>query len=52
MNKEELNKLERGNIVRSKANGTSYVVTGNYGGRVTAVRTADLTNPSEWELLQ
>lgn len=26
-------------------------VTGNYGDRVTAAQTVDLTNPPEWELV-
>jgi hypothetical protein len=29
----------------------SYVLTGNYGSRATAVRTVDITNPSEWQVL-
>lgn len=43
--------LEIGDIVRPSGGASSYVVTGNYGGRVTAVRTADLTNPGEWDLI-
>jgi predicted Zn-dependent protease len=27
------------------------VVTANYGARVTAVRSADLTNPDEWDVI-
>jgi hypothetical protein len=52
MTKDELKNLRYGDLVRSKASGASYIVTANYGGRVTAVRTADLTNPDEWELVQ
>jgi len=28
-----------------------YTVTGNYGDHVTAVKTIDVTNPSEWEIV-
>jgi hypothetical protein len=52
MTKDEFKNLRYGDIVRSQAGGESYIVTANYGGRVTAVRTADLTNPIEWELVQ
>lgn len=41
--------LRRGDLVKSKSSGVVYIVSSNYGGRVTAVKTADLTNPSEWE---
>lgn len=43
--------LESGQIIRGKLSGNVYIVTGNYGDRVTAVQTADVTNPDEWELL-
>ena len=43
--------IVRSDIVRSATSGIAYVVTGNYGGRITAVRTVDLTNPCEWELV-
>lgn len=29
----------------------TFVVTGNYGGRVTAVATVDITNPPEWKVV-
>jgi hypothetical protein len=49
----ELSELEVGMMVRhlSKINIASYLVTGNYGGRVTAVGSVDVTNPPEWEVL-
>ena len=50
MKKEDFEQLQIGDIVVSEF-GHCYVVTGNYGGRVTAAATADLTNPSEWEIL-
>jgi hypothetical protein len=52
MTPEEFKNLNTGDIVRSKLSSEALVVTANYGSRVTAVRSADLTNPSEWELIQ
>jgi hypothetical protein len=44
--------LSVGDVVRHCADkDTTYVVTANYGGRVTAVRSVDITNPEEWEYL-
>jgi len=43
--------LERGDIVKNQSNDKTYVVTANYGERVTAVATVDMTNPDEWELV-
>lgn len=51
MTKNQLKKLSPGDIVRGKFSGVSYTVTGNYGGHITAIRTADITNPDEWELV-
>jgi hypothetical protein len=51
MTPEELRNLQPGDLVRGKLLGMIYVVTANYGDRVTAVRTADITNPEEWELV-
>ena len=31
--------------------GETYLVTGNYGEHVTAVRTVEMTNPLEWKVL-
>lgn len=52
MNKEEFKKLEMGDIIRHKLDVKSVVVTGNFGDRVTAVRTVDVTNPSEWDVIK
>ena len=43
-----VSELQRGDIVRHRSSGDSMVVTANYGSRVTAVRTADITNTDEW----
>lgn len=51
MTEEDFKGLKPGTIVRGKSSGLSYVVTGNYGGRATAVRTVDLTNPDEWDVI-
>ncbi len=51
MNIDEMKSLDVGDIIKHAGTGNScYVVTGNYGGRVTAVKTVDVTNPSEWIL--
>lgn len=45
-----IDQLKTGMIVRRRNNDPgAYVVHSNYGGRVTAVRTVDITNPSEWK---
>jgi hypothetical protein len=48
MTPEEMQDLRTGDLVRHASSGEVFVVTGNYGGRVTAVRSVDLTNPHEW----
>jgi hypothetical protein len=50
MTKEQFRALKEGDIVRSEG-GLGYIVTANYGDRVTAVRTMDMTNPDEWVLV-
>lgn len=53
MTETELRQLRPGDAVRHVDLGLGvYLVTGNYGHRVTAVRTVDLTNPSEWVLVR
>lgn len=42
--------LVPGDIVRGKAFKRPGIVTANYGTRVTAVNTFDLTNPEEWQI--
>jgi len=49
----QIKDLKRGDIVRHKSrNGCSYVVNAVYGDRSTAVTTADITNPDEWEVMR
>lgn len=45
-------RLKVGDLIRHKSDHKAYVVSGNYGDRVTAVRTVDMTNPSEWALVR
>lgn len=50
---ERLEDLQPGDIVRHRVAGDkSYVVTANYGDRITAVHTVDITNPAEWVVLK
>lgn len=46
----DLRELRVGDTVRGRLSGAPYVVTGNYGDHVTAVRTVDITQPNEWEV--
>jgi hypothetical protein len=48
MTAEEFHALKPGDFITSDATGELYIVTANYGDRVTAVRSVDLTNPDEW----
>lgn len=43
--------LEVGDTIRNKGSQSVYVVTAIYGARATAVRTIDVRNDSEWEVL-
>ena len=48
-----LRDLQPGDMIRHATNGDrTYIVTANYGTRVTAVRTADLTQASEWQVFR
>lgn len=49
MLKIEMRCLCPGDIIRHKGDSGGYIVTANYGDRVTAVRTVDVTNPDEWD---
>ncbi len=44
--------LIRGDIVRNKGTGTTYVVEQTLGDTAIAVRTVVLSNPTEWEKMQ
>jgi hypothetical protein len=55
MTKEEFENLEPGDLVRhvmSDQYSSTYVVTSNYGGsHIIAVKTVDISDPNEWELV-
>jgi hypothetical protein len=51
MTREDLRQLNTGDIVRSSYKDRTYTVTANYGTRVTAVDTVDITNHDEWTLV-
>lgn len=51
MTREEFNSLNRGDIISHKImKDHSWMVEANYGNRVTAVDTIDVTNPDEWDI--
>ena len=53
MNDEEFKSLSIGDIILHKAVGSrGLVVTGTYGDHVTAVRTVDVSNPIEWDIVR
>ena len=52
LTKDEFEDLRIGDIVRNKASGEGYIITANYGNRITAVRTVDIINPDEWLLVK
>jgi Rieske Fe-S protein len=52
MTEAELKALGPGDIVMAAGGEQAVVITANYGDRVTAVRTFDLTNPSEWVVVR
>jgi len=52
MTREEFEDLKAGDIVKHRSDKlNSYIVTSNFGNRVTAVKTVDLTNPQEWKVV-
>jgi hypothetical protein len=52
MTNDEMKNLQPGDIVRSKSGSLGYIVTTNYGTHITAVRIVDITNPTEWSIIQ
>lgn len=52
MTEHEKEELTVGDLVRHvSGDGKAFVVTGNYRTHVTAVRTVDITNASEWVIV-
>lgn len=52
MTPEQFRALKTGDTVRHDHSAVAYVVTANYGDRVTAVRSVDMTNPKEWTVIK
>ena len=48
MTEQEFKELKPGDMVMHVNRRLIFLVAANYGDRVTAVRTEDLTNPDEW----
>ena len=52
MTKDEFKQLGEGDIIINKySEEGAYVVTSKYGGRVTVVRSEEIIDPGEWELI-
>jgi hypothetical protein len=51
MTKADLSMLREGDCIQSKLTGQTYLVTRNYGTRITAVCTVDVTHAEEWDLM-
>lgn len=51
MTQEELRGLREGDCIQSELTGQNFLVTANYGDRVTAVQTVDVTHADEWRLV-
>lgn len=49
---QSIRELDSGDIVRHRGSGTVYVVTANNGHSATAVKTIDISNAPEWEVLR
>jgi hypothetical protein len=47
----DLHALREGDCIQSKLTGQTYLVTRNYGTRITAVCTVDVTHAEEWDVL-
>lgn len=51
MTDDDFKQLGTGDIVREHSSGMTYLMSQNYGGRVTVVRTVDMTDPEKWSLV-
>jgi len=47
-----IDELKPGMTVRHKGSSDAYLIHACYGNRATAVRTVDITNPIEWEIIE
>ncbi len=52
MNKKQMANLKVGDIIQSKKDSKwAFIVSQNFGERLIAVRTIEITNPTDWELV-
>jgi len=51
LSNEEFKNLREGDVVRGKFSAQIFIITANYGRRVTAVWTVDITNPDEFDII-
>ena len=49
---QSIDELKEGTIIRNLGSGHAYIITQNWGDHATAVRTVDVSNPSEWEIVE
>ena len=47
-----IDELKPGMTVRHKGSSDAYLIHDCYGNRATGVRTIDITNPVEWEIIE
>jgi len=50
MTRSEKKALLRGDVIRNRISGRSYVVMSNERGRTLAALTVEVENPEEWEI--
>lgn len=50
MTEQDFKDLSTGDVISSNTTGVRYVVAANYGDRVTAIASVDVTNPIEFSL--
>ena len=51
MRQTTFERLEVGDIVRHVGTHETFIITANYRTHITAVRTVEMTHPSEWGLV-
>jgi len=51
MDDKTFKELSTGDLVQGYYDHQIYIVMANYGNRITAVKTVDMTNPIEWNLI-
>ena len=52
MTKEQMTRLQNGDIVRNLDSGIAYIIVRNWNGfEAIAIRSISVTNPSEWMMV-